>query len=142
MERSNDSESEREVPSFQAKKGGNEKIALIIDDSRVNQDVLTSYLHEAGYTTASAVDGEEGFERFNTIHPSITFLDIVIPKISGLELLKKIKSSDPDSTVIMVSSYATQQSIKQAKELNANWFLKKPFTKRRVLEIIERFERN
>lgn len=140
MDRKSIIESAKSTTSFRSKLGDIRKVALIVDDSEINRDILETYLHEARYKTVCAVNGKEGFKQFQLIRPSITFLDIVMPKISGLELLKEIKSINPAARVIMVSSYATQQTIQQAKDLNADWFLMKPFTKEKIFKIIERFE--
>jgi len=116
------------------------KKALIIDDSRVNQNVLMNCLEENGFETVSANDGVEGLEKFKSIRPSLTFLDIVMPKMSGLEVLQRIKAFDPSAKVIMVTSLVSKQILKQAKELNADWFLRKPFNESHITDIIQRFD--
>ena len=68
------------------------KVALIIDDSRVNQNILLNLLDEKGYDTVSAYNGLDGLEQFKSLKPSLTFLDIVMPKMSGLEVLKHAHS--------------------------------------------------
>ncbi|RLD58279.1 MAG: two-component system response regulator [Bacteroidetes bacterium] len=117
------------------------KSALIIDDSDINREILSFYLQEQGYETFFAEDGEEGVNSYNNINPSITFLDIVMPKLSGLEVLREIKKINPNAIVIMVSSYVSKHNLQKAKELNANWFLMKPFTKEKLVEIVKRFKR-
>ncbi len=87
------------------------------------------------------MDGVEGLEKFRAIRPMITFLDIVMPKKSGLELLKELKAIDPNSIIIMVSSYITKQNIQEAKNSGASWFIMKPFTKEKLAEILTKFEK-
>ena len=116
-------------------------VALIIDDSEINREILSFYLQEEGYETFFAVNGREGVEKFNMIKPSITFLDIVMPRTSGLDALVEIKQADPDAIVIMVSSYVSKQNIQKAKANGADWFLMKPFTKEKLFEVISRFEK-
>ena len=65
------------------------KVALIVDDSKISRDILTAYLEERGYRTVCADDGSAGFEQFESVRPSIVFLDIMMPKLSGIELLRK-----------------------------------------------------
>ena len=117
------------------------KIALIIDDSDINREILSFYLQEEGYETFFAINGREGIEKFQSLEPSITFLDIVMPRISGLDALIEIKSINPDAIVIMVSSYVSKQNIQKAKDNGADWFLMKPFTKEKLFEVISRFEK-
>lgn len=120
---------------------GKNQTALIIDDSEVNRHILLAFLKNTGYEPFTAVDGEDGLEKFKAIRPTITFLDIVMPKKSGLELLKDLKAIDQKAIVIMVSSYITKQNIQEAKNSGANWFIMKPFTKEKILEILKKFDK-
>ncbi|NOY05666.1 MAG: response regulator [Chlorobi bacterium] len=117
-----------------------EKIALVVDDSEVNRKVLAAYLDRFGFTVKTAGDAEEGLLLFREHYPSLVFLDIVMPKISGIELLRKIKAIDPSTIVVMISAYVSKQTIQEAKEANADWFLMKPFTGEKIQELIHRFE--
>lgn len=117
------------------------RIALIIDDSDINREILSFYLQEEGFETFFAINGREGIEKFRSLKPSITFLDIVMPKISGLDALTEIKTIDSNAIVIMVSSYVSKPNIQKAKENGADWFLMKPFTKEKLMEVISRFEK-
>ncbi len=117
-----------------------EKIALVVDDSEVNRKVLAAYLEKFGFTVKTAADAEEGLVLFREHYPSLVFLDIVMPKISGIELLRKIKAVDPSTVVVMISAYVSKQTIQEAKEANADWFLMKPFTGEKIQELIHRFE--
>jgi len=118
------------------------KRALIIDDSKMNRSILRSYLEEFGYEAFYAVDGNDGLEQYKKIRPFLVFLDIVMPKMTGLELLRQIKALDPDIIVIMVSSFVSRQTLKEAKDCNADWFLMKPFKKQDVADIVNMFEKN
>ena len=117
-----------------------EKTALIIDDSEINRDIISAYLEDEGYTIFSAADGIEGIEEFKANKPFITFLDIVMPKMTGLVVLEKIKALDPKAIVVMVSSYVSKQNIQKAKDLKADWFLIKPFSRQKFLETLRKFE--
>jgi len=139
------------MDSISQKKSGNENLtsnipsnqrsALIIDDSEIHLHILDSYLQAMDFKTYFARDGQEGLEKFQIVDPDYTFLDIVMPKKSGLDLLKEMKQVNPEAIVIIITSYNTQQNIKIAKDLGANWFLKKPFTKEKFIEIIDHFEK-
>ncbi len=117
-----------------------EKIALVVDDSEVNRKVLAAYLERFGFVVKTAEDAEKGLLLFREHYPSLVFLDIVMPKISGIELLRKIKAIDPSTIVVMISAYVSKQTIQEAKDANADWFLMKPFTGEKIQELIHRFE--
>ena len=116
------------------------KTALIIDDSKVNQYLLEKLLQPMGYKTYFADNGEDGVKQFNSAKPSVTFLDIVMPKKSGLTVLKEIKLRDPKAIVIMVSSFTSKENIHEAKRSEADWFLKKPLSKEKILNIVQLVE--
>ncbi len=116
------------------------KTALIIDDSEINRDIISAYLEDEDYEIFSASDGMEGMKEFKTNKPFITFLDIVMPKMTGLKVLEKIKAIDPKAIVVMVSSYVSKQNIQEAKDLKADWFLIKPFSRQKFLETLRKFE--
>jgi len=116
------------------------RIALIIDDSEINREILSFYLQEEDFETYFAYDGSQGVETFEKVRPKFVFLDIVMPKMSGLEVLKEIKEIDPTAIVIMVSSYVSKHNVQKAKNLKADWFLMKPFSKEKLIEVIKRFE--
>jgi two-component system chemotaxis response regulator CheY len=119
---------------------GKDKVALIIDDSRVNQNILMNLLEERGFQTYSAYDGAKGIEEFRTINPTLTFLDIVMPKMSGLEVLKGIRAINPRAKVIMVTSLVSKKVIQQVKNAKADWFIRKPFNEQQITEILNRFD--
>ncbi|NQV17970.1 MAG: response regulator [Armatimonadetes bacterium] len=116
------------------------KTALIIDDSEINRDIISTYLEDEDYEIFSASNGLEGIEEYKANKPFITFLDIVMPKMTGLVVLEKIKAIDPKAIVVMVSSYVSRQNIQEAKDLNANWFLIKPFSRQKFSETLRKFE--
>jgi len=118
-----------------------EKTALIIDDSKVNQMLLDVILQSLGYKTFHAEDGEDGISQFVSVKPVITFLDIVMPKKTGLEVLKEIKLHNPKAVVIMVSSFTTKENIHEAKRSAANGFLKKPISNDKVQQIVQSVEK-
>lgn len=117
------------------------KSMLIIDDSEVNRYLLQTVLEHLGYATETAVDGETGLEKFMQLKPFITFLDIVMPGKSGLEILRKIKRVSSHSIVVMVSSFSSRENLFEAKKAGANWFLVKPITAAKIEELVGYFEK-
>jgi len=117
-----------------------EKKALIIEDSKVIGQTLTRYLEKEGYTTVQAFDGEEGLVKFGEDSPDITFLDILMPKRDGIEVLKIIKELDPAATIVMITASMSKEIVKEAEAANADWFVLKPFSRQQIHEIIQWFE--
>ncbi len=118
-----------------------EKIALVVDDSELNRNILSLYLDLYGYKTITESDGLKGFETFKSVKPQLTFLDVVMPGVSGIDLLRMIKQYDPSAKVIMVTSHISQNTLNQIKEARADWVLQKPFDESKLEEIIQKMEK-
>ena len=64
--------------------------ALIVDDEKTNRLILKSLLSKQGYQTIEAVNGQEAIDLFNQEHPSIIFMDVMMPLIDGYEATRQI----------------------------------------------------
>lgn len=106
------------------------KKILIIDDSPIARRILKSSLQE--YEISEAVDGRSGIETFKTFGPHVTFLDITMPVMGGLETLEEIIKISRDAIVIMCTADIQPKSIERAKALGAMSVLNKPATKEAV----------
>lgn len=103
------------------------KIILIIEDDEVLLRSLYLTFHENGHTIASSTDGETALKMTERIRPDLILLDLLIPKISGFEYLKDIKSNEilRAIPVIVLSNLGDEESIKKAKDLGAlDYFIK------------------
>ena len=101
---------------------------LIVDDIPVNIILLKTMLARTNVGILTAVNGEEAIEIVRKSRPQLVLLDIQMPLMNGMEVLKEIKS-DPeikDTAVIMVSAYTTSQDIEESMALGASGFIKKP----------------
>jgi len=97
------------------------KILLIEDDSgfrRTYSDVLTA----DGYTVVTAEDGEQGLAMVRTEKPDVVLLDLVLPKLPGFEVLKRIRADaeTKDTIVLIISVLGEQTQIQKGLELGAN----------------------
>jgi signal transduction histidine kinase len=84
-------------------------------------------LNREGYQVDVAADGEEGLEKVRSVRYDLYLLDVRMPKISGLELLSKIRSYDLDAVCIIITGYASIDVAIQAIKLGAYSFISKPF---------------
>jgi two-component system chemotaxis response regulator CheY len=111
---------------------------LVVDDSRFLNDHIKRILENAEYqVVGQAIDGEDAVRKYQELLPDCVTLDIVMPKMDGIETLKQIKSLDPAAVVIMVSSAGTKEKVTEALLLGAKNFIVKPFKEEKVLEVVK-----
>ncbi|MEK6618884.1 MAG: sigma-54 dependent transcriptional regulator [Nitrospirota bacterium] len=103
-----------------------EKI-LIVDDERSMRDVLSIMLKRAGYDVTVASDGEEAIAHIDKELFDLVITDLKMPKAGGLEVLKAVKESSPESVVLIITAYASTESVVEAMKLGAYDYLTKPF---------------
>ncbi|HZC68029.1 MAG TPA: response regulator [Nitrospirales bacterium] len=96
---------------------------LVIDDERLLCDLLQNSLREHGHEVFTAYNGHEGVASFRQRRPRFTLLDLNLPDINGLEVLKEIRQIDPQSAVIILTGCATDQLEEQARDLGITDFL-------------------
>jgi DNA-binding NtrC family response regulator len=106
---------------------------LIIDDEEVLQDVLTALLQNEGFETRSAGTGAEGLALLEREEIDLVLLDLMLPDTSGLEVLKRIRSEDPDQQVIVITAYSSIESAIDAMREGAFHYIPKPFKNEEVL---------
>ncbi|MBU2430902.1 MAG: response regulator, partial [Proteobacteria bacterium] len=111
---------------------------LIVDDEEIIVRLLSISLRSDGYETLSAYNGEQGFEIFKSQSPDIVITDIKMPGMDGLELLKKIKETDTDSEVIIVTGHGDIDSTITALQYGASDFINKPVRDESLAIALER----
>jgi adenylate cyclase len=101
---------------------------LVVDDDEMNRDMLCRRLERRGYTVASAADGQRALEMIETQTFDLILLDIMMPGISGLEVLRVLRESHPmaDLPVIMATAKDQSGDIVEALKLGANDYVTKP----------------
>ncbi len=100
---------------------------LVIDDDPAVVDTLVTLLGEDGYGVSSAVTSDEGLKLFILSHPDLVLLDIALPGMNGIEMLKRIRSIAPTARVVMVSGVTDPARAREALELGALAWVDKPF---------------
>ena len=101
---------------------------LVVDDEKRIRDVCQEMLTNEGFLVAVARDGNSGLEIIQNEHFDIILLDLMMPGISGMDLLKHIKEKLPDTIVIVITGYATLEHGIGAMKNGAFDFLPKPFS--------------
>ena len=110
-------------------------LVLVVDDNQQNLELLLAYLEDVDCRTISACDGAEALEVVRNDHPDIILLDVMMPKMSGFEVCRRIKN-DPNTTdipVIMVTALNELGDIERAISSGTDDFLSKPINKWELL---------
>ncbi len=100
---------------------------LVIDDEPAVVDILVTCLREEGYGAVGAETSDEGLKLAILSRPELVLLDIALPGMNGIELLKRIRSIIPTTRVIMVSGNTDPVLVREALELGALAYVDKPF---------------
>ncbi len=99
---------------------------LAIDDDSQNLELISSALERDGLEILTFQDPEQGFETFLRIRPRIVLLDLVMPNVSGIEILERIVSVDPGADVILITAHYSAESAVEAIQKGASDYLTKP----------------
>jgi len=106
---------------------------LIIDDEEDMCNMISIILNNEGYKTYTAHDGQAGVEVFRKKFPDAVILDLNMPKMNGMEVLKEIKKIDKNIPVIIITAYGEVRSAVEAIKLGAYNYFNKPFNNDEVL---------
>lgn len=106
---------------------------LIIDDEKAIRKTLSEILSYEGYKIDEAGDGEEGLRRFRDKSFDVVLCDIKMPKIDGIEFLEKVRESNPDVPVIMISGHGNIDTAVEAVKKGAYDYIAKPPDLNRLL---------
>lgn len=109
---------------------------LVIDDEERIRDACTMVLEEEGYELATADNGELGLKMIQEQHFDVILLDLMMPHLSGLEVLPQLKEQHPDTAVIVITGYATVEHSIEAMKKGAFDFIPKPFTPDQLRTIV------
>ena len=102
------------------------KSILAIDDDRLIRQTFKNHLSGEGFEVHLAADGKEGVERFKELEPDLVILDIHLPELDGLGVLKEIKAVDPKAYVIMITAFDDMRTTVEAVKLGAFEYICKP----------------
>lgn len=101
---------------------------LIIDDEPLVRLSLRRALHKSGHSIEEAEDGLSGKEKWKSFRPDLVFLDVLMPRLSGPDLLRALTAEDKGPTkVILMSAFTGEYDLERAQSLGAHLFIPKPF---------------
>jgi len=111
---------------------------LVIDDDRMNCDLLQAVFTRHGYDVHGATSGREGLNLFRQHLPRVTILDLRMPEMDGLTVLKEIRAIDPHAPVIILGGGATEVQENQARALRVTDFVRKGLSLDVLVESVNR----
>ena len=110
---------------------------LVVDDEIGPRESLRMIL-KPSYEIVTADSGETALKTLSTFSPDLVFMDIKMPKMDGIELLQRIKSMDPTIEAVMITAYASLDTVKNALTHGAFEYLIKPFSRSDLEETVRR----
>lgn len=110
---------------------------LIVDDNPEDQARMAEILKGEGYETITAGMGPEGIELCRELHPDLIMLDLVMPDMNGIEVLREFKKEFPDIPVIMCSAAGLEQVVALALRVGATGYIVKPYDREVVVKSLK-----
>ena len=129
------------VPAPPAPRSGHPTV-LIVDDNEIMRSLLKAILREEPYeVVGEARDGISALESLARLTPDIVLLDVVMPEIDGIEVLRNARRDHPDTAVIMVTGNASAENVQEALKSGAAGSVVKPFNAAKVVDALARVRR-
>ena len=118
---------------------GSDHTILIVDDEPINLTVLANHLSMANYRVIKANNGEEAIALFDKENPDLVLLDVMMPKMSGYEVCRKLRERAPINRlpIMMLTAKDQSQDLVKGFSNGANDYISKPFTKKELLSRIK-----
>ncbi len=117
------------------------KTILIVEDNDLNMKLFNDLLQAHGYDTLQTSDGYEAMDITREHHPDLILMDIQLPKVSGLDIIKKIKSDDElkNIPVIAVTAFAMKGDEEKIRDGGCDGYIAKPISVPSFLETVATF---
>ena len=123
--------------------GKNETAKILIgDDSEILNNILRDLFEENGYEVVQAFDGAECKAVFLKENPDVVFIDIQMPKIDGLEVLRYVKDRSPRTLVVVMTGAGSERTAVEAMKRGAAEYINKPFGPDEVVDLVKRLLEN
>ena len=100
---------------------------LIVEDELSLASIVKDALETQDFAVTLAPDGAEGLRRYFDLRPDILVVDVMMPKMSGFDMVKAIRASDPDTPILFLTAKTAVDDVVTGFQLGANDYLKKPF---------------
>lgn len=112
---------------------------LVVDDGKENRDFLVEYVLEPnGFQALIARDGKEGLDMALELRPDLILLDLQMPRMNGIDVLRNLSAAQADIPVILMTFHGSEEVAIEVYRLGVRDYVKKPYTVEEMLEAIER----
>lgn len=116
------------------------KRILVVDDANYVGDFFRKAMAREGHEIAGvAVDGEEAVSMYFGLKPDLTIMDINLPKMDGVEAVKRIFARDPAARILVVTALSQKLLDEELMNLGVKMVLPKPMRKKEIVEAVNRF---
>ena len=128
------------MASYKKEENTKKQKILVVDDEAAVRRILTMRLAMAGYEVVSAADGEEALEMFASETPDLMVLDVMLPRLTGFEVLKWIRAHErlAKTPVLILTAKGQEPDRLTAQSLGVDEFITKPFSNQEVVACVER----
>lgn len=126
-------------PHRSAPAGGKAQFGiLVVDDNELTRRALKGILlrDERFTVLGEASNGASALESISALRPDLVCLDVLMPRMDGLAVLRKLREKEPSPAVVIITGESTSEVVKEAREMGANGFVVKPFNAAIVLNTI------
>jgi len=113
---------------------------LYVEDNAVNRRLVRDLLQHTTYKLIEADDGEAGVAKALEMHPNLILMDIQLPKMSGLEAMRRLRANPVTAAtpIVAITSFALSGDDQKAKDAGATAYLAKPYSPRDLLALIRK----
>jgi len=112
--------------------------ALVVDDDRAVRFTLRGFLEDEGVDVEEAADGETALERLTQQHFDLVITDLRMPKMDGMELLRRVQSLTPRPHIVLLTAHGSERHAVEAMKLGALDYFRKPFNEQEILGVVRR----
>jgi two-component system chemotaxis response regulator CheY len=114
---------------------------LVVDDAMIMRKLIRDVALEAGWdVVGEAANGADGVALFQSLRPDLVTMDLVMPVMGGHEALRKIRESDPDARVVIVTALDQKQTLMETIRDGAIDFIVKPFDRTRIASVLNKVQ--
>jgi CheY-like chemotaxis protein len=114
-----------------------DKKVLVVDDSKMIRHLLTKEFKKQGCRVSEAKDGLNGFIKTHAIQPDLIIMDLIMPKMGGLEAIARIRELDTSVHIIILTSTAKKEEVVAAAALNIEGYVRKPIQMDHLLQLAQ-----
>ena len=110
--------------------------AMVVEDEKVANELLSSTFKNFFSDVRSCFNGEEALAEYSRSEPDVVFVDIIMAKMDGIELSRKIREINPTQIIIVISASNDIEKISESIEVGVNSFIQKPIDTKKIIELL------